>query len=49
MAALRGLLSDGGLAAVTIAELNPAHAGAEDGLLERFAAALAQAMGPVAT
>ena len=49
MAALRGLLSDGGLAAVTIAELNPAHAAAEDGLLERFAAALAQAMGPVAT
>jgi arginase len=48
MEALRGLLSDGGLAAVTIAELNPAHAATEDGLLERFAASLAEATGQVA-
>ena len=33
-----------GLAAVTIAELNPAHALAVDGLLERFAAALAESL-----
>ncbi len=44
MDALRGVLADGGLAALTLAELNPAHAQADDGLLERFAAAVAQSM-----
>ncbi len=42
--ALRELLSDDGLVAVTVAELNPAHALAVDGLLERFAAALAESL-----
>ena len=45
MDALRGLLADDGLVAVTIAEVNPAHARAEDGLLERFVAAVAEAIG----
>jgi arginase len=44
--ALRELLSDDGLAAVTVAELDPAHALAVDGLLERFAAALAESLQP---
>ena len=46
MDALRGLLSDDGLAALTIAELNPAHAMAEEGLLERFTASVAQSLAP---
>ena len=46
MEALRGLLSDDGLAALTIAELNPAHATADDGLLERFAGAVAGSLQP---
>ena len=46
MDALRGLLSGDGLAALTIAELNPAHARSEDGLLERFAASVAQSLSP---
>jgi arginase len=44
--ALRELLSDDGLAAVTVDELDPAHALAVDGLLERFAAALAESLQP---
>jgi arginase len=44
MDALRGLLSDDGLAALTIAELNPDHATADEGLMERFAAAVAQSV-----
>ena len=44
--ALRELLSDDGLVAVTVAELNPAHALAVDGLLEQFAAALAESLQP---
>ena len=43
--ALCGLLSDDGLAAFTIAELNPDHAMADEGLLERFAAAIALSLG----
>jgi arginase len=41
MDALRGLLSEDAVAALTIAELNPAHARAEEGLLERFATEVA--------
>ena len=44
--ALRGLLSDEGLGALTIAEVSPAHAAAEEGLLERFAAAVAESIQP---
>jgi arginase len=44
MGALRELLSDDGLVAITVAELNPAHALAVDGLLERFAASLAESL-----
>jgi arginase len=43
--ALRVLASGPGLVAITLAELNPHNAAADDGLLERFAAALADAMG----
>ena len=46
MDALRGLSSDDGLAALTIAELNPAHAMADEGLLERFSASVAQSLAP---
>lgn len=46
MDALRGLLADDGLVALTVAELNPAHAMADEGLLERFAASVAQALEP---
>lgn len=46
MDALRGLLSDDGLLALTVAELNPAHAMADEGLLERFAASVAQSLEP---
>jgi arginase len=45
MDALRGVLADDGVVAVTIAELNPAHALADDGLLERFATSVAQSLG----
>lgn len=44
--ALHALLADDGLVALTVAELNPVHAAAEEGLLERFAAALADAIQP---
>jgi len=44
MDALGGLLADDGLLALTVAEVNPAHALADEGLLERFAASLAQSL-----
>jgi arginase len=43
--ALRVLASGPGLVAITLAELNPHNAAADDGLLERFAAVLADAIG----
>jgi arginase len=43
MVALRGLLSSDKVAALTVTELNPEHARAEEGLLERFVDGLAQA------
>lgn len=43
--ALRVLVSGPGLVGITIAELNPHNAGADDGLLERFGAAFADAIG----
>jgi arginase len=43
--ALKVLASGPGLVAITLAELNPHNAAADDGLLERFAAALAEAIG----
>jgi arginase len=46
MAALGALASSDRLAALTITELNPAHASAEDGLLERFAALVTRALQP---
>jgi arginase len=42
--ALRVLASGPGLVAITLAELNPHNAAADDGLLERFAASLADAI-----
>jgi arginase len=42
--ALKVLTSGPGLVAITLAELNPHNAAADDGLLERFAAALADAI-----
>jgi arginase len=42
--ALKVLASGPGLAAITLAELNPHNAAADDGLLERFAAVLADAI-----
>jgi arginase len=48
MAALGALASSDRLAALTITELNPAHASAEEGLLERFAALVAGALQPQA-
>jgi arginase len=44
MAALGGLASSDRLVAVTITELNPAHASAEEGLLQRFAVLVAAAL-----
>jgi arginase len=44
LTALRILASAPGLAAVTLAELNPRNAAADGGLLERFAAAFANAL-----
>ena len=43
--ALKVLASGPGLVAITLAELNPHNAAADDGLLERFAASLADAIG----
>jgi arginase len=43
--ALRVLASGPGLVAITLAELNPHNAAADDGLLERFATSLADAIG----
>jgi hypothetical protein len=43
MVALRGLLSSDKVAALTVTELNPEHASAEEGLLERFVDGLSQA------
>jgi arginase len=45
LSALRILASAPGLVAITLAELNPHNAAAEDGLLERFAASFADAIG----
>lgn len=45
MDALRGVLADDGLVALTVAELNPAHALADDGLPKRFVASVAQSPG----
>jgi len=44
MTALRVLLSSDRVAALTVTELNPQHASAEEGLLERFVEALSQAL-----
>jgi arginase len=43
--ALKVLASGSGLVAITLAELNPHNAAADHGLLERFAASLADAIG----
>jgi arginase len=43
MTALHVLLSSDRVAALTVTELNPLHASAEEGLLERFVASLAEA------
>jgi arginase len=43
--ALKVLASDPGPVAITITELNPHNAAADDGLLERFAASFADAIG----
>jgi arginase len=45
LSALRILAAAPGLVALTLAELNPHNAAAEDGLLERFSAAFADAIG----
>jgi arginase len=45
LSALRVLASDPGLIAITLTELNPHNAAADDGLLERFAASFADAIG----
>jgi arginase len=49
LSALRILASAPGLVALTLAELNPHNAAAEDGLLERFSASFADALGAAAT
>jgi arginase len=46
LAALKVLASGPGLTAITLTELNPHNAAAADGLLERFAARFANALGP---
>jgi arginase len=46
VAALGELAASDRLAGLTICEVNPTHASAEDGLLERFAALLAEALQP---
>jgi arginase len=45
LAALRVLAADPGLVAITLTELNPHNAAADEGLLERFAADFAAAIG----
>jgi arginase len=45
LAALKVLASDPRLVAITLTELNPHNAAADDGLLERFAASFADAIG----
>jgi arginase len=45
LSALKILASAPGLVAITLAELNPHNAAADDGLLERFAASFADAIG----
>ena len=47
LAALRVLVSDPGLVAITLTELNPHNAAADEGLLERFAASFADVLGTV--
>ena len=49
LSALKILASGPGLIALTLAELNPRNAAADRGLLERFAASFADAMGPTRT
>jgi arginase len=49
LSALRILASAPGLVALTLAELNPHNAAAEDGLLEHFTASFAHAIGATAT
>jgi arginase len=44
LAALDALVASDRLAALTVTELNPQHAAADDGLLERFASSLAAAL-----
>ncbi|MGH8870628.1 MAG: arginase family protein [Acidimicrobiia bacterium] len=44
LAALRVLTAGPGLLAITLAELNPHNAAADDGLLERFAVPLAKSI-----
>jgi arginase len=46
LSALRILASGPGLAAITLTELNPHNAAADEGLLERFAASFADAIRP---
>jgi arginase len=49
LSALKILASGPGLVALTLAELNPHNAAADDGLLERFAASFADAIGATGT
>jgi arginase len=49
LSALKILASGPGLVALTLAELNPHNAAADDGLLERFAASFADAIGATCT
>jgi arginase len=49
LSALQILASAPGLIALTLAELNPHNAAADDGLVERFAASFAKAIGAPAT
>ena len=49
LSALKILASGPGLVALTVAELNPHNAAADDGLLERFAASFADAIGATGT
>jgi arginase len=49
LSALKILASAPGLVALTLAELNPHNAAADNGLLERFAASFAEAIGATAT
>jgi arginase len=46
LSALRVLVSNPGFKAITLTELNPHNAAADDGLLERFAASFADAIRP---